>query len=93
MKLDTFTKITTYGMLSNMKHYNVSIEDNGASFLIVINKGTEQRFVVASFSTLSEAWKHIEWMYRIECQLFTVGKKQVLVTEWISGMHKAGYLE
>lgn len=93
MKLDTFTKITTYGMLSNMKNYNVSIEDNGASFLIVINKGTEQRFVVASFSTLGEAWKHIEWMYRIECQLFTVGKKQVLVTEWILEMHKAGYLE
>ena len=76
-----------------MKHYNVSIEDNGASFLIVINKGTEHRFVTASFSTLGEAWKHIEWMYRIECQLFTVGKQQVLVTEWIAGMHKAGYLE
>lgn len=93
MKLDTFTKITTYGMLSNMKNYNVSIDDNGAGFLVVINKGIEQRFVVAAFDTLGEAWKHIEWMYRIECQLFTVGEKRVLVTEWIAGMHKAGYLE
>lgn len=76
-----------------MKNYNVSIDDNGASFLVVINKETEQRFVVAAFDTLSEAWKHIEWMYRIECQLFTVGKKQVLVPDWIAGMHKAGYLE
>lgn len=75
------------------KNYNVSIDDNGAGFLVVINKGTSERFVVCSFNTLSEAWKHIEFMYRIESQEFTVGKKEIPVTEWIEGMKKAGYLD
>lgn len=75
------------------KNYNVSIEDNGACFLIVINKGTDNRFVVNSFSTLSMAWAHIKWMYQIETQEFTVGNKQIPVTEWIDGMKKAGYLD
>ena len=48
------------------KDYNVSIDDNGAGFLVVINKGTSERFVVCAFNTLGEAWRHIEWMYRIE---------------------------
>lgn len=76
-----------------MKNYNVTIEDNGAAFEIVINAGSEQRFVVAAFNTLGDAWKHIEWMYAIEQQLFTVGKKRIIVTEWILGMRKAGYIE
>jgi hypothetical protein len=75
------------------KNYNVRIEDNGAAYLIVVNKGTNNRFVVCSKSSLGEAWKHIEWMYKIETQSFTVGKKQVPVTDWIEGMKKAGYLE
>lgn len=74
------------------KNYNVSVEDNGATYLIVINKGTE-RFVVGHESSLGLAWERIEWMYRIESQEFTVGKKEVPVTEWIDGMKKAGYLE
>lgn len=76
-----------------MKNYNVAIEDNGAAFEIVINAGSEQRFVVAAFNTLGAAWEHIVWMYKIEQQLFTVGKKRVVVTEWIAGMRKAGYIE
>ena len=76
-----------------MKDYNVCIEDNGAAFLVVINKGTQQRFVTAAFATLGGAWRHIEWMYKIECQLFTVGKKHILVTDWVDGMKKVGYLE
>lgn len=75
------------------KNYNISIDDNGAAFLIIINKYTGQRFVVGAFNTLGEAWRHIEWMYRIESQEFTVGKEQILVTEWIRRMKKAGYLE
>ena len=74
-------------------NYNVRIEDNGAAYLIVVNKGTNNRFVVCSKSSLGVAWKHIEWMYKIETQSFTVGKKQVPVTDWIEGMKKAGYLE
>ena len=73
--------------------YNVSIDDNGAAFLVVINKGTSERLVVAGFSTLAAAWAHIEWMYRIEQQEFTVGKKDIPVTEWIDGMRKAGYID
>lgn len=76
-----------------MKDYNVTIEDNGAAFEIVINAGCEQRFVIAAFNTLSGAWAHIAWMYAIEQQIFTVGKKRVIVTEWLAGMRKAGYIE
>ena len=75
------------------KNYNVSIEDNGACYLIVINKGTSERFVVRAFYTLGDAWRHIEWMYRIESQEFTVGKKQIPVADWIDGMMKAGYID
>lgn len=75
------------------KNYNVSIDDNGAGFLVVINKGTSERLVVGSFGALGGAWKHIEWMYGIESQEFTVGEKRVPVTEWIEGMKKAGYLD
>lgn len=76
------------------KNYNVSIEDNGAGFLIVIiGSGTGDRLVVKAFSTLGESWRHIMWMYQIESQEFTVGKKEVPVTEWINGMKQAGYLD
>lgn len=75
------------------KNYNVSIEDNGATYLIVINKGTEQRFVVGYENSLGNAWRKIEWMYKIESQEFTVGNKNVPVTQWIEGMKKAGYLD
>lgn len=75
------------------KNYNVSIEDNGAGFLVVINKGTSERFVACAFNTIGEAWRQIEWMYIIESQEFTVGKTQIPVTEWIDGMKKSGYLD
>ena len=75
------------------KNYNVSIDDNGAGFLVVINNGTSERFVVGVFNTLGKAWRHIEWMCQIESQEFTVGKKEIPVTEWIDRMKKAGYLD
>lgn len=75
------------------KTYNVSIDDNGAAFLVVINKNTSNRLVVAAFSTLGQAWAHIEWMYRIEQQEFTVGNKEIPVIDWIAGMKKAGYID
>lgn len=75
------------------KNYNVSINDNGEGFLVVINNGTSERFVVSAFNTLGEAWKHIEWMYQIESQDFTVGKKRIPVTEWIDGMKESGCLD
>lgn len=76
-----------------MKDYNITIEDNGAAFEIVINAGSEQRFVIAAFNTLAAAWAHIVWLHDIEQQVFTVGKKRVLVTQWIAGMRAAGYIE
>lgn len=77
------------------KNYIVSIEDNGAGFLIVINKGTSDRFVVASFNTLGDAWRHIEWLYKIESQEFIVSTEgsNIPVKEWISCMKSIGYLE
>lgn len=75
------------------KNYNVSIEANGATYLIVINKGSDMRLVVGCESSLGKAWERIKWMYQIESQEFTVGKKNVPVTEWIEGMKKAGYID
>lgn len=75
------------------KNYNVTIEDNGATYLIVVKTGADDRLIVGYKSSLGEAWEHIVWLYRIECQDFTVGKKEIPVTEWIDGMKKAGYLD
>ena len=67
---------------------NVTIYDNGACFMIQVN-GLQ----VKACSSLGEAWKHIVWMYRVASQRFTVGKKEIPVTDWIDGMTKAGYLD
>ena len=75
------------------KNMNVRIEDNGAAFLLVINNNSEQRFVISTHRTLSEAWRKICWLYQIESQQFTVGKKEIPVTEWIKGMKQEGYIE
>ena len=78
------------------KNYNVIIEDNGAAFLVVINNNTSERLVVAKFNTLAEAWAHIVWMYRIEQQDFTVGKKERPVVDCIDciyGMRKESYID
>lgn len=67
---------------------NVKIRDNGAAFLIEVNG-----LIVAAHSTLGDAWRYIEWMYRVASQKFTVGEKEVNVVDWIDGMKKAGYLD
>ena len=75
------------------KNMNVRIDDNGTAFLLVINNNSEQRFVISAHSTLGEAWNEIYWLYQIESQDFTVGEKEIPVTEWIKGMKQAGYIE
>lgn len=75
------------------KDYNISVDDNGAAFLLVINKGTDQRFVIDAFNTLGKAWEKIKFLYRIESQEFTVGKKNIPVAQWVEGMEKAGYID
>lgn len=75
------------------KNINVSIDDNGSAFLLVMNNDSEQRFVMSAHQTLGDAWRQICWLYQIESQDFTVGKKKIPVTEWIKGMKQAGYIE
>ena len=76
-----------------VKAYNVRIDDNSAALLVVLNNGTSGRLVVGAFSTLGDAWGHIKWMYQIEQQEFTVGKKEVPVKDWIAGMKMCGYID
>lgn len=66
----------------------VTIYDNGAAFLIRVNGLT-----VKACNSLGDAWRHIEWMYRIESQQFVVGKNEVPVKEWLDHMYAIGYLE
>lgn len=75
------------------KNINVSIDDNGSAFLLVMSNDSEQRFVISSHKSLADAWRQICWIYQIESQDFTVGKKEIPVTEWIKGMKQAGYVE
>lgn len=75
------------------KNINISVDDNGSAFLLVMNNNSEQRFVMSAHKTLGDAWRQICWLYQIESQEFTVGKKEIPVTEWIKGMEQAGYLD
>jgi hypothetical protein len=71
-----------------MKMMNVRIIDNGSAYVVSVNG-----LITSAHNSLGNAWKHIEWMYRVASQKFTVGEKEVPVTEWIAGMRKAGYLD
>lgn len=75
------------------KNINISIDDNGAAFLLVMSNDSEQRFVISAHETLGDAWRKIYWLYKIESQDFTVGKKEIPVTEWTKKMKQAGYIE
>lgn len=67
---------------------NVKVHDNGAAFLIMVNG-----LAVKACNSLGDAWRHIEWMYKVASQQFTVGYKEVPVEEWVEGLKKAGYLD
>ena len=67
---------------------NVRIKDNGAAFLVTVNGLT-----VSHHASLGDAWRHVEWMYAVASQRFTVGEKETPVKEWIHGMKKAGFLD
>ena len=71
-----------------MKMMNVRIIDNGSAYVVSVNG-----LITSAHNSLGNAWKHIEWMHRVASQKFTVGEKEVPVTEWIAGMRKAGYLD
>lgn len=67
---------------------NVKVHDNGAAFMIMVNE-----LAVKACSSLGDAWRHIEWMYKVASQQFTVGPKEVPVEDWIEGLKKAGFLD
>lgn len=67
---------------------NVRIADNGAAFLILVDG-----LITSAHSTLGDAWRHIEWMYAVASQDFTVGPAERPVKNWINGMHKSGFLD
>jgi hypothetical protein len=67
---------------------NVKVVDNGAAFLVTVDG-----LVTSAHNSLGGAWRHIEWMYAVASQRFTVGDSKTPVKEWINGMHKAGYLD
>lgn len=67
---------------------NVTIYDNGAAFMVCVNG-----LMVKACSSLGNAWRHIEWMYKIAQQKFTVGKSKTPVKEWLDGMQRAGYID
>ena len=67
---------------------NVSIYDNGAAFCICVNN-----VITSAHQSLGDAWRHIEWMYAVASQKFTVGGSKTPVKEWVNKMHELGYLE
>lgn len=67
---------------------NVKVVDNGAAFLVTVDG-----LVMSAHNSLGGAWRHIEWMYAVASQRFTVGDSKTPVKEWINSMHKAGYLD
>ena len=67
---------------------NVTISDNGACYMVSVNG-----LAVQGFNTLGGAWQHIEWMYRVASQRFTVGKNKTPVLDWLKAMNTNGYLD
>ena len=67
---------------------NVRVHDNGAAYMVTVDG-----LIVSHHSSLGDAWRHIEWMYRITSQEFTVGISKTLAFEWVANMHKQGYLD
>lgn len=67
---------------------NVRIHDNGSAFCIMVNG-----LIVEAKNSLGDAWRHIQWMYEIASQDFTVGEKKIPVRQWLEGMMKAGYID
>ena len=67
---------------------NVRIYDNGSTFCIMVNG-----LIVEAKNSLGDAWRHIQWMYEIASQEFTVGEKKIPVRQWLEGMMKAGYID
>lgn len=60
---------------------NVTIYDNGAGFGVMVDN-----LMVAHFRALGDAWRHIEWMYKVAQQEFTVSDKKTPVKQWVENV-------
>lgn len=67
---------------------NITVYDNGAAYMVEVDG-----LIVKACSSLGDAWRHIQWMFEVASQEFTVGQKRVPVRQWLVGMMKAGYLD
>lgn len=68
--------------------HHVTTHDNGAAFCVCMDG-----LVIAAFSTLGAAWKHIVWMHTIASQQFVVGPNKTPVREWMAAMYRAGWMD
>lgn len=75
-------------MTNEKELLNVTINDNGTCYMVSVNG-----LAVKGFNTLGDAWRHLEWMYRIASQRFTVGKSKTPIIEWLKAMNANGYLD
>ena len=64
------------------------IIDNGAAFCICVDG-----LMVEACHTLGAAWNHVAWMHRIAMQKFTVGEKEIPVSEWIESGIRMGFFD
>ena len=74
--------------MANRKMQNVRVHDNGAAFIVMVDG-----LMVSAHNSLGGAWRHIQWMYEVASQQFTVGKSETPVRIWLTQMMKQGYLE
>lgn len=75
-------------MMSNKSKPNVNVYDNGAAFMVTVDG-----IITHACNSLGGAWRHIQWMYEVASQDFTVGSKGTPVRDWLDGMMKAGYID
>ena len=72
--------------MTKTKMQNVRIHDNGAAFMVMVDG-----LITCGFNSLGGAWRHIEWMWAVAQQDFTVGSDEIHVTRWIDHMKKQGF--
>lgn len=75
-------------MKNNETLNNVTIYDNGAAFCVCVNG-----MIVKAFNCLGDAWRHIQWMYKVASQVFTVGNEKIDVRIWLGHMVQAGFID
>ena len=70
------------------KLQNITIYDNGAGFCVMVDG-----LIINCCRSLGDAWRHIQWMYEVASQIFTVGKHHIHIKTWLQNMKAAGILD